>query len=45
MVNRFRSLSRERLLSLPMIFILPTQGPALQPATIFRQGVQAMHDG
>jgi tetratricopeptide (TPR) repeat protein len=45
MVNRFRSLSRKRFLSLPLIFILPPQGPALQPATIFRQGVQAMHDG
>jgi tetratricopeptide (TPR) repeat protein len=45
MVNRFTSLSRKRFLSLPLIFILPYQGPALQPATIFRQGVQAMHDG
>jgi tetratricopeptide (TPR) repeat protein len=45
MLNRFRSLSRERFLSLPLIFVLAPQGPALQPATIFRQGVQAMHDG
>jgi tetratricopeptide (TPR) repeat protein len=45
MVNRFRSLSRKRFLSLPLIFGLAPQGPALQPATIFRQGVQAMHDG
>jgi tetratricopeptide (TPR) repeat protein len=45
MVNRFTSLSRKRFLSLPLAFVLAPQGPAVQPATIFRQGVQAMHDG
>jgi tetratricopeptide (TPR) repeat protein len=45
MVNRFRSLSRKRFLSLPLILCLAPQGPALQPATIFRQGVQAMQNG
>ena len=45
MVNRFRSLSRKRFLSAPLILCLAPQGPALQPATIFRQGVQAMQNG
>ncbi len=44
-VNRFISLSRKRFLSLPLILFLAPQDPALQPATIFRQGVQAMQNG
>jgi tetratricopeptide (TPR) repeat protein len=44
-VNRFNSLSRKRFLSLPLILCLAPQDPALQPATIFRQGVQAMQNG
>ena len=44
-VNRFKSLSRKRFLSLPLILCLALQDPALQPATIFRQGVQAMQNG
>ena len=45
MVNRFKSMSSERFLSLPLILCLTFQDPALQPATIFRQGVQAMQNG
>ncbi len=44
-VNRFNSLSRKRFLSLPLILFLAPQDPALQPATIFHQGVQAMQNG
>jgi tetratricopeptide (TPR) repeat protein len=44
-VNPFKSVSRKRFLSLPLILLLAPQDPALQPATIFREGVQAMHDG
>jgi tetratricopeptide (TPR) repeat protein len=46
-VNRFNSLSRKRFLSLPLplILFLAPQDSALQPATIFRQGVQAMQNG
>jgi tetratricopeptide (TPR) repeat protein len=38
-------MSSERFLSLPLILCLAFQGPALEPATIFRQGVQAMQNG
>jgi tetratricopeptide (TPR) repeat protein len=44
-VTRFKSLSSKRFLSLPLILCLAPQGPALPPATIFRQGVQAMQNG
>src|SRR5271168_2169940 len=45
MVNRFKSMSSERFLSRPLILCLAFQDPTLQPATIFREGVQAMEDG
>src|ERR1700722_14921806 len=38
-------MSSQRFLSLPRVFCLAPQGPALQPAPIFRQGVQAMQNG